>query len=83
MTEQRTEQGRLLRQAMDIAERSFLAAPATPSVLELDVIAVGSGDVLGRLTWRPDAERKWAISPEFGMNVKQRGTGYVRIQVRR
>lgn len=81
--EQRTENGRLLRQALDAAERGFLQAPAVPSVLEVDIIALQTGDVLGRATWRPDEKQRWALSLEAGVNVTQQGTGYVRIQVRR
>lgn len=78
---QPTPNGALLRQALDIAERQFLAAPATPSVVEVDVLANATGEILGRATWRPDAERKWAISAELGAHVREKGTGYVRVRV--
>lgn len=77
MTEKRTPEGRLLRQAVSAMESGLAQTSRTRA--DLSVRASSDGSFLGSAQW--SRETGWAIEAEVMRNLKQRGGGYVSLRV--
>ena len=77
MSDERTPEGRLLRQATAVMDRALQGGPKDGA--EIEVRASQDGSILGSATWT--RANGWAFQADVMTNLKQRGGGYASLRV--
>lgn len=79
MSDQRTPEGRLLRQATAVMDKTLAASAINRA--DLEVRASQDGSILGSATWARG--NGWRFSAEVMANLKTRGGAYAHLRVTR